>query len=226
MNLALRFGAFLLASILAAGIAQAQQSCPDGYPSTTPDSDFADAGNGTVRHNPTGLIWKRCAEGQSWNSSTCTGTAGSYTWQLAFAQANAVNADPAQNAGQTDWRLPNENELRSIEERGCTNPSINLHQFPAAPASGFWSGSPYATYPNAAWGVDFLSGGTYWGDRRGAYQVRLVRAGQNFDAAPAAPTITGTPTAVPTLSEWAVLFLICLLGVVGWDRLRQHARCN
>jgi hypothetical protein len=232
MNPIFRFATFLVAVLLAMGAALAQQNCPAGYPSTTPNSDFTDAGNGTVLHNPTGLIWKRCAEGQSWNGSTCTGTAGSYTWQQAFARADDVNAGAAgaQNAGHTDWRLPNENELRSIVERGCITPSINLAQFPATPASVFWSGSPDAVSRDSAQAVIFYYGQAGGLLRSLAYQVRLVRAGQyfyNFDAAaPAAPTITGTPTAVPTLSEWAVLFLCCLVGIVGGYRLRRHARWN
>ncbi len=182
--------AALAATLMVCGSALAQQSCPSGYPRTTPDSDFADAGNGTVRHIPTGLIWKRCAEGQTWDGTTCQGIAGSYVWQQAFQQADAVNA--VSYAGQTDWRVPNINELKSIAEMGCYNPSINLTQFPATPASYFWSGSPlvgstyYASVENFGYGLD------QWYGRNYAHQVRLVRAGQyfyNFDAA-AAPAIT------------------------------------
>ncbi len=194
MSLFLRFVTFVLGALSVAGLAQAQ-SCPAGYPLTTPDGDFADAGNGTVRHIPTGLVWKRCAEGQTWDGSTCQGTAGSYTWQQAFQQADAVNA--AGYAGQTDWRVPNLKELRSIVERGCVNPSINLTQFPATPASFFWSGSPYAGNSGGAWGVNFNYSNGGWASRGLAYRVRLVRAGQyfyNFDAAVAAPTIAGTPS--------------------------------
>jgi hypothetical protein len=167
--------------------ATAQATCPAGFPLTTPDSDFADTGSGTVRHTPTGLIWKRCAEGQSWAGGTCTGAALPYTWEQAFTRAASVNNGDAgtENAGQTDWRLPNQNELKSIVEQGCYSPSINLTQFPATSASGFWSGSPYAGYPDLAWLVDFDYGNDHWGLRGNAYQVRLVRAGQyfyNFDA--------------------------------------------
>lgn len=149
MNALLRTALAVL--LLAASLVHAQ-TCPAGYPRTTPDSDFADAGNGTVRHIPTGLVWKRCAEGQTWDGTTCQGTAGSYTWQQAFQQADSVNAGGAGtwNAGQSDWRVPNQKELRSIVERGCFNPSINLTQFPATPASLFWSGSPFAGFSDFA----------------------------------------------------------------------------
>lgn len=216
MNPFLRFAPFVLAALFAVGPALAQQNCPAGYPLTTPDSDFADVGNGTVRHVPTGLIWKRCAEGQTWNGSTCTGTAEAYTWEQAFQRTAAVNAgSQGWNAGQSDWRLPNQKELRSIVERGCANPSINLTQFPATPVSYFWSGSPFAGLSDNAWSVYFFYGSDGFAYSRGdAGQVRLVRAGQyfyNFDAAAAAIE----PTPVPTLSEWALVLLSGLMLLLG-----------
>jgi hypothetical protein len=202
MKLALRFGApflaLVLAAILAAGIAQAQQSCPAGYPLNTPDSDFDDVGNGTVRHIPTGLIWKRCSEGQIWDGTTCQGSSDIYTWQQAFQRADAVNAgSQGWNAGQIDWRVPNQKELSSIVERGCSNPNINLSQFPATSPSVFWSGSPIAGDAGMAWNVHFDGGYDGLDSRLNASQVRLVRVGQdayNFDATVAAPTIFGAPT--------------------------------
>jgi hypothetical protein len=193
----IRAGVFVWLLCLAAATAQA--ICPAGYPRSTPDSDFADAGDGTVRHIPTGLIWKRCAEGQTWDGSTCTGAAAGYTWEQVFTRAASVNNGDAgtQNAGQSDWRAPNLNELKSIVEPGCYSPSINPTQFPATPASGFWSASPFAGFSDYAWRVYFdygLDGGDV---RSNALQVRLVRAGPyfyNFDAAAAAPVISpGTP---------------------------------
>ncbi len=189
--------ALLWAAGATATMALAQQSCPVGLSLSTPDSDFADAGAGMVQHKPTGLVWKRCAEGQAWDGVTCTGMAATYTWQQAFARADAVNTNAAgtQNLGATDWRLPNVNELKSLVEMGCTSPSINLTQFPNISAWLFWSGSPIAGVPGDAWGVYFGNGVDGWLNRSDAYHLRLVRAGQsflNFDAAATAPTLAGT----------------------------------
>lgn len=182
------------------GWAAANCAVVAGYPATTPDADIADAGSGTVRHIPTGLTWKRCAEGQTWDGTTCTGGAAGYTWQQALGRADSVNAGTAgtQNATQTDWRLPNINELKSIAELGCVNPAINTTQFPNASASNFWSGSPLAGYSDYASVVyfDYGSGGADL--RSDTYQVRLVRAEQyfyNFDAfvATANVTVTAAP---------------------------------
>lgn len=194
MSRFLRYSLLLLAAVLVAGPASAQHICPAGYPATTPDSDFVDTGNGTVLHIPTGLTWKRCAEGQSWNGLTCGGSAVGYTWQEAIERADAVNAGAqGWNAGQTDWRVPNQKELSSIVERGCSSPSINLSQFPATPTLNFWSSSPVAGTATRAWNVNFSYGYHERTDRTSALAVRLVRGGLSvgsFDAL-LAPTIAG-----------------------------------
>lgn len=161
--------------------ANAAQVCPPGYPRTTLDSEFINNGNGTVHHSKTGLIWKRCAEGQTWDGTTCVGTAENYTWQQAFTRVADVNAGASGtwNAGQRDWRLPSINELKSIVEQGCYSPSINLTQFPTTPNVVFWTNSPVANSPDYAWHVHFgfgySSNGIYSSNRSEGKAVRLVR---------------------------------------------------
>ncbi len=47
----------------------------------TPTADFLDNNDGTVTHLNTGLMWKRCAEGQFWSGgSSWTGTGMEYDW--------------------------------------------------------------------------------------------------------------------------------------------------
>jgi len=94
-----------------------------------PDTDYVNNGNGTVTHTPTGLMYKRCAEGQSWSGSTCTGTASTYTWDQANALTGTVSF-----AGQSDWRLPNLAELQSLVDYTRTSPTINPNLFPATSA--------------------------------------------------------------------------------------------
>ena len=141
--------------------------------SSTPTTDFVDHGDGTVTHTPTGLMWKRCSEGQTWNGSTCTGTATTYTWQNAL-----THADEQSFAGHSDWRLPNSKELRSIVERRCWSPAINTAIFPATSTSWFWSSSPYANYTGNAWYVGFHYGLVDASSPGSSLRVRLVRAGQ------------------------------------------------
>jgi hypothetical protein len=126
-----------------------------------------------VTDQKTGLIWRRCSEGMSWNGTTCAGTASTYTHEAALQRAAAQ----ASSTGVA-WRLPNIKELTSIADKSRSNPAIDTTAFPATPANWFWSASPYVGYSNYAWFVDFDSGYVYYDDRNFSYYVRLVRAGQ------------------------------------------------
>jgi len=107
----------------------------DNLPVLQPTVDFTDNLDGTVTHNKTGLMWKRCAEGQTWNGTTCTGTASTQNWS-----ASLTLARNSSYASHTDWRLPNIKELMSIAETCGYNPSLNASIFPnAAVSHPFWS---------------------------------------------------------------------------------------
>jgi hypothetical protein len=155
--------------------AAAAQVCNPAIPESTSTSSFIAVSDGTATDLQTGLMWKRCAEGQSWQvAGACTGTAAGYTWQGALQQASA-----AIFAGHTDWRLPNIKELRSLVEDRCHSPAINSTVFPGTPSSGFWSASVYANQPGDAWLVSFNVGDVYIDGVGGSFQpkqVRLVRA--------------------------------------------------
>jgi len=153
------------------------QTCNANIPESTPTVEFTDHGDGTVTHSRTGLMWKRCAEGQAWSAGTCTTGLASYaTWTAALLAARNANF-----ANHTDWRLPNYKELESIVEDKCYSPSVNASIFPSTPVSLFWSASAVASDSGYAWGVNFYSGtlGLY---KDFAGQVRLVRSGQSFGA--------------------------------------------
>ena len=133
---------------------------------TTPTSDFVlDNVNGTAYHQKTGLTWKRCAEGQTWNGSTCTGAEAYYSWPQAL------------NLASGGWRLPNLKELNSIIEQRNYSPAINGAVFPAPPNTYFWSASPYAPDAGNAWNVNFNNGNDN-ANNQGNNAVRLVRGGE------------------------------------------------
>lgn len=165
----LAIGAALLATSATADIPSAASACVADLVETTPSSDFtALEGGAVVRHDPTGLEWRRCAEGMSWTGTGCTGSATTWTWQGALQHADAVSG----------WRLPNINELRSIVERCRVSPAVNQQVFPGTPSSTFWSASPYAGLSDGAWSVYFGTGDDGWSRRSGNVRVRLVRGGQ------------------------------------------------
>lgn len=201
-NLARLCGAVLLLVPLATQAV----TCLNSIPPTNPDSAYTDHGNATVTHTPTGLMWKRCSEGQTWDGATCTGAASTHTWQAALDLAEAASF-----AGHGDWRLPNINELRSLVEDCRVNPSINDTLFPATPSSSFWSGSPDTGQSSSAWEVDFDGGNIPAAFRSLSEHVRLVRSGQSFasfdargDATPDAlgdfAAVTNAPAGTVTAS--------------------------
>ena len=160
--------AIIFSAVLGMATASAQ-TCRNDIRATAPDSRFKDNGNGTVTDLATGLIWKQCAEGLS-GAGCATGSPTTFNWQKALQQAANANF-----AGSSLWRLPNKNELASLIERRCVDPTINTRFFPNTPSNWFWSSSP-ANQSNVAWFVDFNHGGI--ARASSARYARLVRGGQ------------------------------------------------
>lgn len=121
-----------------------------------------------VTDSKTGLIWRRCSEGQTWSGNTCTGTAATYTHEQALAQAKA-------QAGTAGWRLPNVKELTSIANKAFVNPAIDSTAFPGTPSYYYWSSTPNAGDSSLARLVDFGYGRVYSLSRHNSNHVRLVR---------------------------------------------------
>lgn len=152
------------------------QTCPGGLPRVAPDSRYTiDSTIVVVTDLATGLMWKRCSEGQG--GASCTGTATTHTWTQALTLANT-----ATHAGYSDWRLPNREELRSLVETGCHGPSINTMAFPAT-RELYWSSTSHAPSVSFAWTVLFV-GGQLGIQFKGQdfLHIRLVRGGQGLDA--------------------------------------------
>jgi hypothetical protein len=196
-GLAVLLQAWMAWAGLAGGLAQAADS--------TPTADFTDNGDGTVFHKITGLTWMRCALGQTWTGSTCTGTgtANEYTFNQAIAISHSF-------AGKSDWRTPSIDELKSIIDLSASRPPmINQTIFPNTPSSYFWSGSPYAYSRYLAWGVHFHGGyASSYGRGYGGH-VRLVRGGQSSAPLPSAttPTALSIGSAASSLAANASLSL-------------------
>jgi alpha-tubulin suppressor-like RCC1 family protein len=152
----------------------------DSLTPTTPSTDFYDNNDGTVTHLKTGLMWKRCAEGQTWTGATCSGNASTFEWAKAIALTSTT-------AGYIDWRIPTANELLTIVEYKNFYPAINRSVFPNTDSSStdrsyFWSGSPYAVSSDFAWSVFFDGGDASGYYRYNHLPVRLVRPGQFFSS--------------------------------------------
>lgn len=153
------------------------QTCKvDSIPASTPKSRFInDDLNATVLDKQTGLMWKKCSEGQDWNSAarTCQGTATEFFWWGAFKVAESANKTLF--AGYVNWRLPNVKELASIVENQCREPSINSIVFPNTSSAPVWSSSPIPNDAGYAYSVSFLYGGIDGYGKSQSLPVRLVR---------------------------------------------------
>ncbi|MGI9211472.1 MAG: DUF1566 domain-containing protein, partial [Methylococcaceae bacterium] len=136
--------------------------------SDTPGSDFVDNGDGTVLHKKTGLVWMRCALGQTWTGQTCLDTTRYYNYDRASTLTVVY-------AGKSDWRLPNAQEIQSLIDRERSHPAINTSIFPNTDRVAFWSTSPVVGSSNGAWAVFFDDGRVDYSSRNSALAVRLVR---------------------------------------------------
>jgi len=121
----------------------------------------------------TGLIWRRCAEGQDWDGSHCIGSYTHFAWNTALAHAES-------EAGRTNlaWHVPNVKELTSLVNPNARNPA-HYSAFPDTPASWFWTSTLYAGNVSYAWFVGFYEGMVSAYSRDGIDgAVRLVRTAQ------------------------------------------------
>jgi len=126
----------------------------------------------TITDNVTGLMWRRCSQGQN-DDATCTGTAGTYTWENALSQCENETAD-----GYTDWRLPNARELMSIVDYGvAVAPRINTVAFPNTVSDYYWTSTTYVPNTARAFYVAFIGGAVNNIPKTDYYYVRCVRAG-------------------------------------------------
>ena len=144
--------------------------------------NYTDNGNATITDNRTGLMWKKCAEGQT--GLTCTGTATYDSWANALLACSALTF-PVAGTVYTDWRLPNVRELMSLINYGKTNPPlIDTTYFPNTPyvtAPGFWTSTTYMAqaggFTNYAWFVNSALGNVQAYIKTDGYYIRCVRGG-------------------------------------------------
>lgn len=154
---------------------QAAQTCHEDLTETTIIDNFTLLSNGLAQDKATGLMWMRCAYGQTWDStnSTCTGTAVQITWQDAL-QASELATD----GGYSDWRLPNVKELATIVEKRCVDPAVNATVFPSTAADNFWTSTTVSDEHSWAWSVAFYNGRNNTKEKLLDVRARFVRYAQ------------------------------------------------
>lgn len=195
-------------------------------------------GSASAMHWQTGLVWKRCAEGQAWDGSGCgVGTsnplikswnewvdtdggllprafAGQESWGVTLPAGHDLLASGA-------WRLAYPAEMEEIKA-GCEiGPAGMLNRiiFPGTPPWEIWSGSPGSTLSSRAATTNLGTFGSAIYPRENRYHARLVRGGQPFAALPAQ-----VPAATASASQTAVFAPITLStqsgGGASWGGAR------
>lgn len=119
---------------------------------------FVDNGDGTVTDRYTGLTWQQLP------------APNGLTWDEALRYCEDLEL-----GGETDWRLPNVRELRSLVDYGRSQPSIDPVFL--SPSAYFWSSTTIDSEAIRAWVVGFKFGIIYNGDKGNQSQsyVRAVR---------------------------------------------------
>ncbi|MEI7840648.1 MAG: DUF1566 domain-containing protein [Methylococcaceae bacterium] len=123
-----------------------------------------------VLDTQTGLIWRRCVEGMTWNGATCAGEPFGGMLQESLERA----ASQARLSGKA-WRLPNIKELASLVDTTQPNLAIDSTIFPATPNDQVWSSSSYAVDAFFGWVVHFYYGSSYYTYLEDTGVVRLVK---------------------------------------------------
>jgi hypothetical protein len=140
-----------------------------------PSPRFAENGDQTTTDRLTGLVWSK--EGKAPGPSACNpGTRKN--GQGALDYVGCLNSN--RYLGKSDWRLPNNNELASLVNRGQPNTAawLNTQGFSDVQAGGYWSSSTYVTTPWNAWGVNMHDGAETSFARKHDINVRPVRGGR------------------------------------------------
>jgi len=122
------------------------------------------ANTNCVTDNLTGLIWARNAN-----------QFGKVTWSNALSSCNNLDY-----GGQTDWRLPNWQELHSLIDAGNYNPALPTgHPFNAVQIDVYyWSSTSRAYFTGYAWDVTLGDGDVNGSTKVTTYYAWPVRGGQ------------------------------------------------
>ena len=114
---------------------QTKLDCSD-YFEGRDKAGFTTDESGLAKFEKNGVIWYRCAAGQRYSNFRCKGEPLRLSWD----EANEYATEFSQKSGKA-WRLPSKQELKSIMEEKCINPSVNPTVFPGLEVDNFWTSS-------------------------------------------------------------------------------------
>jgi hypothetical protein len=112
------------------------------------------AGGAEILDKTTRLVWRRCAEGQTWTGNTCSAVPTTF-----LSMYDAIDHAKAQaQATGKSWRLPNPKELSTLVDTRFKFPAIDTVLFPGFYASQYLTSTVWPENPAYQWRVDFADG--------------------------------------------------------------------
>jgi quinol monooxygenase YgiN len=137
-----------------------------------PEPRFTDNGDGTVTDHLTDLIWLK--DGNPF---------GTRTWQQGLDDCNRLcdgQHGLSDGSRPGDWRMPNINELRSLEDYGRHTPALPAdHPFVNVRQSLCWSSTTVTSAPNLARFLFVGIGSCVWDHKSVQMGVWPVRGGKS-----------------------------------------------
>ena len=121
-------------SVILSGCDQvrAKPSCQD-YFGATDLTGYQLIDGGLALHLDSGTVWYRCPAGQRYRDGECLGEALTLNFPDAAEYLTELSEQSSYN-----WRLPSNEEFRSITTQRCRNPAVNTNVFAQLPIENYW----------------------------------------------------------------------------------------
>lgn len=127
---------------------------------TTITARFVDNGDGTVLDRLTDLTWEKAINPTA------------LTWEDAILYCEGLTL-----GGNSDWRLPNIKEIRSLSDENKVQPSVNNTSFTGVTITKYWSSTSLPNQTTKAWYLDNNFGITTYDAKTATHSVWAVRGG-------------------------------------------------